>query len=176
MQMSRDTKRSTQTKAESRAVGKWRCCVGPAVPGPGCLPVTHEALRMLSCNSGLGQKRYNARQLENTVCVIFLQMVMCLKPRLLTGKPGAPEIKEAPDVHVEVPVHEVGGLSPELSLAPLECSLPPGVNTLQILCLTLSCLSFSPRHSCYQEPLISRLGLGLHTRPCHFFGSCLFPH
>ena len=84
---------------------------------------------MLSCNSGLGQKKYNARQLENTVCVIFLQMVMCLKPRLLTRKPGAPEVKEAPDVHVD----EVGGPSPELSLAPLECSLPPEVNTLQIL-------------------------------------------
>ena len=133
MQMLRDTKPSTWTKAESRAVGKWRCCVGPAVPGPGCLPVTQEALRMLSCNSGLGQKKYNARQLENTVCVIFLQMVMCLKPRLLTRKPGAPEVKEAPDVHVEVHVDEVGGPSPELSLAPLECSLPPEVNTLQIL-------------------------------------------
>ena len=159
--MSRDTKPSTWTKAESRAVGKWRCCVGPAVPGPGCLPVKQEALRVLSCNSGLGQKRYNARQLENTVCVIFLQIVMCLKPRLLTRKPGAPEVKEAPDVHVEVHVDEVGGARPppELSLAPLECSLPPGVNTLQILCLTLSCLSFPPRHCCYQEPLISRLGL-----------------
>ena len=79
---------------------------------------------MLSCNSGLGQKKYNARQLENTVCVIFLQMVMCLKPRLLTRKPGAPEVKEAPDVHVEVHVDEVGGPSPELSLAPLEV-MPP---------------------------------------------------
>ena len=117
MQMSRDTKPSTWTKAESRAVGKWRCCVGPAVPGPGCLPVKQEALRVLSCNSGLGQKRYNARQLENTVCVIFLQIVMCLKPRLLTRKPGAPEVKEAPDVHVEVHVDEVGGPAPPLPRA-----------------------------------------------------------
>ena len=38
---------------------------------------------------------------------------------------------------------EVGGLSPCLhaSLAPLECSLLPAVNTLQTLSLTLSCLS-----------------------------------
>ena len=44
---------------------------------------------------------------------------------------------------VEVPVDEVGGLSPCLhaSLAPLECSLIPAVNTLQTLCLTLTCLS-----------------------------------
>lgn len=56
---------------------------------------------------------------------------------------GAPEVREAPDVHVEVPVEEVGGPAPCLhaSLAPLECSLPPAVNTLQTLCLTLSCLS-----------------------------------
>ena len=49
------------------AVGKRRWWAGSAVPGPGCLTVTQEALRTLSYNSGLGQIRYNARQLENAV-------------------------------------------------------------------------------------------------------------
>ena len=55
---------------------------------------------------------------------------------------GAPEVREAPDVHVEVPVDKVGGPSPCLhaSLAPLEYSLLPAVNNLQTPCLTLSCL------------------------------------
>lgn len=53
---------------------------------------------MLSCDSGLDQRRYNACQLENTVCVIFLQMVMCLKPRLLTRKPKEPRKSGRPQM------------------------------------------------------------------------------
>lgn len=61
--------------------------MGPGVPRPGCLTVTQEAQRMLSCNSGLGQKMYNGHWFENPICVIFLQKVTCIKPRLLTWKP-----------------------------------------------------------------------------------------
>lgn len=61
--------------------------MGPGVPRPGRLTVTREAPRMLSCNSGLAQKRYNEHRFENPACIIFLQMVTCMKPRLLTRKP-----------------------------------------------------------------------------------------
>ena len=142
VQMSRPTKASTWTKAESRAVGRWKWCAGPVVPGPGCLTVIQEVLRMLSCDSSLDQRRYNACQLENTVCIIFLHMVMCLKPRLLTRKPK--ELRKSGRPQTCTPLDKVGGPSPCLhaSLAPLECSLPPVLNTLQILCLTFSFPSF----------------------------------
>ena len=79
-------------------------------------------------------------------------MVTCLKRRLLTRRPKEPRKSRRPQTCVwsclwtgwvaPPPACPCPRPLPKLSLAPLECSLPPAVNTLQILRLTFACPSF----------------------------------
>uniref|UniRef100_A0A4W2H6R1 Doublecortin domain-containing protein 2C n=1 Tax=Bos indicus x Bos taurus TaxID=30522 RepID=A0A4W2H6R1_BOBOX len=96
---------------------------------------------------------------------------------------GAPEVKEAPDVRVELPVDGVGGPSPGLPASPAPPQALPGpsrmffapaVNTLQILRLTFACPSF-PQDSPATRTLWSSSRFVTACSALSFFWYCLFP-
>ena len=179
-----------------------RWYVGPGVPRPGRLPVTQEAPRMLSCNSGLGQKRYNEHRFENPVCIIFLQMVTCIKPRLLTRKPkehqklrrprtcmwrclwtrwvaGPAGLCPPPSHCCSVsPACVSSPAPPQSSPWPLECSLSPAVSYCSSFrsCAVRFpvCPSFPPRLFCCQDP--SQHTSQFVTAYSAVFGTVPFPH